>query len=138
LIDGTDTNNYTSEAFETMWGVGSDSYKAGLELGREGKLERCTKETSILVHAALNGENSIEVDTGIKTMDDFVSILAKEACISMKVKCKGDLYVDDHHTSEDVAIAIGQVTNTALGTKAGLNRMWCAVGNYGGEYRVYK
>ena len=98
-------------------------------------MERCTKETSILVHALLDGgENgSVKVDTGIKTMDDFVSILAKEACISMEVKCKGDLYVDDHHTSEDVAIAIGQVMNTALGTKAGLNRMWCAVGTYGGE-----
>ena len=130
LIDGTDTNDYTSDAFEQMWGVKSESHAAGLALGREGKLERCTKETSILVHALLDeGENgSVKVDTGIKTMDDFVSVLAKEACISMEVKCKGDLYVDDHHTSEDVAIAIGQVMNTALGTKAGLNRMWCAVG----------
>lgn len=136
LIDGTNTNNCTSSAFETMWGVKSDSYAQGLELQREGKLDRCTKETSILVHAMLDGatkDDSVKVDTGIKTMDEFVSIMCKEACISMEVKCKGDLYVDDHHTSEDVAIAIGQIMNTALGTKAGLNRMWCAVGTYGGE-----
>jgi imidazoleglycerol-phosphate dehydratase len=138
LIDGTDTNEYTSNAFEKMWGRGSESFSAGLELRREGKVERCTKETSILVHVVMDGglqENNkgVKVDTGIVTMDEFVTIMAKEACISMQVECKGDLYVDDHHTSEDVAIAIGQVMNSALGTKAGLNRMWCAVGTYGGE-----
>jgi imidazoleglycerol-phosphate dehydratase len=137
LIDGTDTNNYSSVEFKKMWGESSDSYRDGLELGREGKVERCTKETSILVRAYLDGlknGHGVDVNTGIQTMDDFVSILAKEACISMEVKCKGDLYVDDHHTSEDVSIAIGQVINSALGTKAGLNRMWCAVGTYGGEF----
>ena len=134
LIDGTNTNEYTSQAFEDMWGLPSDSYKDGLQLGREGKLQRSTKETSILVHALLDGgEKSVKVDTGIRTMDEFVTIMAKEACMSMEIKCQGDLYVDDHHTSEDVAIAIGQVMNTALGTKAGLNRMWCALGTYGGE-----
>jgi imidazoleglycerol-phosphate dehydratase len=134
-IDGTNTNNYTSEEFEKMWGEESVSYTAGLELCREGKLERSTKETSILVHVLMNGlaigDDSIQVDTGIKTMDDFVALLAKEAKMSVEAKCNGDLYVDDHHTSEDVSIALGQVLNTAFGTKAGLNRMWCATGNYG-------
>mmetsp|Transcript_8768 Transcript_8768/g.15964 ORF Transcript_8768/g.15964 Transcript_8768/m.15964 type:complete len:437 (-) Transcript_8768:86-1396(-) len=136
LIDGTNTNNYTSAEYENMWGVKSESYTSSLELCREGKLERSTKETSILVHILLNGlakgpGDSIKVDTGIKTMDQFVSILAKEAMMSTEIKCNGDLYVDDHHTSEDVSIALGQVLNTAFGTKAGLNRMWCAVGSYG-------
>ncbi|KAL7552398.1 hypothetical protein ACHAWF_015634 [Thalassiosira exigua] len=136
LVDGTDTNSYESAEYEAMWGPKSGSYAASLELCREGKLERSTKETSILVHVLLNGltkgpEDSMDVDTGIKTMDRFVSILAKEAMMSIEAKCKGDLYVDDHHTSEDVAIALGQVLNAAFGTKAGLNRMWCAVGSYG-------
>ena len=136
LIDGTNTNDTTSPEYETMWGINSASYTSSLELCREGKLERSTKETSILVHTLLNGlakgeEGSIKVDTGIKTMDQFVSILAKESMMSIEVKCKGDLYVDDHHTSEDVSIALGQVLNTAFGTKAGLNRMWCAIGTYG-------
>lgn len=139
LIDGTNTNEYNSPEYEAMWGVQSVSYTSSLELCREGKLERSTKETSILVHILLNGlakgpEDSIKVDTGIKTMDEFVSILSKEAMMSIEAKCNGDLYVDDHHTSEDVAIALGQVLNTAFGTKAGLNRMWCAVGTYGGKF----
>lgn len=76
---------------------------------------------------------NVKVHTGISTVDQFISILATEACMSIEVKCNGDLYVDDHHTSEDVSIALGQVLNVALGTKAGLNRMWCACGKYGGE-----
>lgn len=136
LIDGTDTNVYSSSRFENMWGERSESHVSSLALRREGKLERSTKETSILVHVLLNGEtkvpgDSASVSTGIKTMDRFVSILAEEAMMSVEAKCNGDLYVDDHHTSEDVSIALGQVLNTAFGTKAGLNRMWCAVGTYG-------
>ena len=147
LLDGTNTNedSTTSTNFNCMWGTDSNSYKASLELGREGKLERSTKETSILVHVMLNGllvasanngkeeeeESLIKVNTGIKTVDQFVSILAKESMMSIVCQCNGDLYVDDHHTSEDVSIALGQVLNMALGTKAGLNRMWCARGNYG-------
>ena len=142
LLDGTNTNenDYTCTNFSSMWGTNSNSYKASLELGREGKLQRSTKETSILVHVMLNGlqgannekeESLIRVDTGIKTVDQFVSILAKESMMSIVCQCNGDLYVDDHHTAEDVSIALGQVLNTALGTKAGLNRMWCASGTYG-------
>mmetsp|Transcript_5949 Transcript_5949/g.13016 ORF Transcript_5949/g.13016 Transcript_5949/m.13016 type:complete len:439 (+) Transcript_5949:139-1455(+) len=135
LIDGINTNS-ASEKFESMWGVKSHSYKSGLEMCREGKLERSTKETSILVHIMLNGllkgpDESVVVDTGIKTLDQFISILARESLISIEAKCRGDLYVDDHHTSEDVSIALGQVLNIAFGTKAGLNRMWCATGTYG-------
>lgn len=142
LLDGTNTNSYTSSAgYEKLWGGKSTSYTSSLELCREGKLERSTKETSILVHVLLNGlangDSSIKVNTGIKTMDQFVSILAKEAMMSIEAKCHGDLYVDDHHTSEDVAIALGQVLNMALGTKAGLNRMWCASGTFGGELPSY-
>ncbi len=137
LIDGTDTNNYASTEYKHMWGFESQSYSSSLELCREGKLERSTKETSILVRILFDGlaqgpEDSIVVKTGISTIDQFVSILAQEAKMSVEVKCKGDLYVDDHHTSEDVSIALGQVLNSALGTKAGLNRMWCAVGHFGG------
>lgn len=138
LIDGTDTNNYSSREFNHMWGLDSQSYTSSLQLRREGKLERSTKETSILVHILFNGlakgpEDSVVVNTGINTIDRFVTTLAREAKMSVEVKCNGDLYVDDHHTSEDVSIALGQVLNTALGTKAGLNRMWCAVGDFGGK-----
>ncbi|EJK62950.1 hypothetical protein THAOC_16423 [Thalassiosira oceanica] len=136
LLDGTNTNEYATPEFNEMWGVESQSFTSSLELCREGKLERSTKETSILVHVVFDGlttrqANRATVDTGIKTMDQFVSLLGEEALISIEAKCTGDLYVDDHHTSEDVSIALGQVLNTAFGTKAGLNRMWCAVESFG-------
>lgn len=136
LLDGTNTNEYATPEFNEMWGVESQSFTSSLELCREGKLERSTKETSILVHVVFDGlttqqANGSTVDTGIKTMDQFVSLLGEEALISIEAKCTGDLYVDDHHTSEDVSIALGQVLNTAFGTKAGLNRMWCAVESFG-------
>ena len=57
--------------------------------------------------------------------------MAEEADMSLKMDCQGDLWIDDHHTSEDVSIALGQVLTQAFGTKAGLNRMWCAEGREG-------
>lgn len=108
-----------------IWGQKSPNDLVGVALKREGKVERTTKETSISVHVLLNGcSNDTHVDTGTPFLDQFYTVLAKEACMTLKIKCKGDLWVDDHHTAEDVSIAIGQCLTQALGTKAGLNRMW--------------
>lgn len=109
-----------------MWGLNSESASESLNQKREASLARSTKETSISVHMNLNGEGNADIKTGIDTMDSLLTEMVKESGISLKVDCKGDLWVDDHHTSEDVAIAIGQVLNKALGTKGGLNRMWSA------------
>jgi len=108
-----------------IWDQGSLNDLAGVALKREGKIERTTKETSISVHVLLNGcSNDTLVETGTPFVDKFYTLLAKEACMTLKIKCKGDLWVDDHHTAEDVSIAIGQCLTQALGNKAGLNRMW--------------
>lgn len=132
LLDGTSTNENGTERFTSMWGVDSDSWKQGLALKREGKHDRETKETSILVNLKLDGGVSgISVETGLPALNEFFEALVEEAKMSLEMKCRGDLWVDDHHTSEDVAIALGQVLNKALGTKAGLNRMWCAEAQYG-------
>lgn len=141
LLDGTDTGSATSSdssgagggaSFEDTWGVQSESYRAGLALSRSAELDRSTKETSIAVKLQLDWMHSgVAVSTGVPALDDIFTALAKEAKISLDVKCRGDTWVDDHHTSEDVAIAVGQCLNKALGTKAGLNRMWCAVGTSG-------
>jgi imidazoleglycerol-phosphate dehydratase len=64
-------------------------------------------------------------------LDEFYTRLAEQSQISLMVNCKGDTWVDDHHTAEDVSIAVGKVLNSALGTKAGLNRMWCSSSNTG-------
>ena len=103
----------------------SDNAKASVALQRHSKMERQTKETSIQVELWLNGESSsTTIDTGIPTLNEFFTTLANEANMTLKVWCKGDLWVDDHHTAEDVSIAVGQCLTDALGTKAGLNRMW--------------
>ena len=143
LIDGTDIdasidNNDNSDDDDrsqnmvAMWGINSQSYKEGIDLNRAAKSSRATKETSIDVDLKLDGGLSgVSVETGIQSLNDFYDTFAKEAQISLNVKCNGDTWVDDHHTSEDVSIAIGNVLNTSLGTKAGLNRMWCAVAKVG-------
>lgn len=129
LLDGTDTKDdlvMHSGYQQAIWGVNSANWKASLALNRTGTIERSTKETTIQVHLALDGGAAgVSVQTGIQTLNDFFTTLAKEACASLRIECTGDLWVDDHHTAEDVAIAVGQVLTQALGTKAGLNRMWC-------------
>lgn len=134
LIDGTDTtvSEDTEERMASMWGIGSQSFKEGMALKRSAKVSRQTKETSIDVQLDMDGgARGVTITTGIKTLDLFYENLAKDSGMSLFVVCEGDTWVDDHHTSEDVSIAVGKVLNTSLGTKAGLNRMWCATANVG-------
>ena len=116
-----------------MWGPTSESSRESISQKREASLARSTKETSISVKMNLNGEGNAEISTGIDTMNLLLCELVKESGISLQVECRGDLWVDDHHTSEDVSIAIGQVLHKALGTKGGLNRMWTASAQEGGR-----
>lgn len=79
-----------------LWDAKSDNGKASVSLGREAKVERSTKETSIMVHLLLNGQSDdTKVDTGIPVLDEFFTVLAKEAMMTFKIQCKGDLWVDD-------------------------------------------
>jgi imidazoleglycerol-phosphate dehydratase len=127
LLDGTNTCATGGSYQASMWGPDSQNYKASLLLTRQAALERATKETNIQVKLALDGGAAgVDVHTGISMLDEFLTALAKEASMSLTVHCAGDLWVDEHHTAEDVAIAVGQILTQALGTKAGLNRMWCA------------
>eukprot|EP00980_Cylindrotheca_fusiformis_P000661 scaffold160_cov136-Cylindrotheca_fusiformis.AAC.8 len=122
-----------------LWDANSDNDKASIALGREAKIERSTKETSISVHVLLNGKNDeSKINTGIPVLDEFFTALAQEAMMTFKIDCQGDLWVDDvgvlqeqHHTAEDVSIAVGQCLTQALGTKGGLNRMWLAAAGEG-------
>jgi imidazoleglycerol-phosphate dehydratase len=108
-----------------LWDNGSENDQASVALARQAQVERSTKETSISVHLLLNGSSQdTKVETGIPVMDEFFTALAAEANMTLKIQCKGDLWVDDHHSAEDVSIAVGQCLTQALGTKAGLNRMW--------------
>jgi imidazoleglycerol-phosphate dehydratase len=110
-----------------VFAVGSENDQASVALGRRAMVERSTKETSISVRLELNGSSeNTKVETGIPALDEFFTLLATEANMTLQIKCDGDLWVDDHHSAEDVSIAVGQCLTEALGTKAGLNRMGIA------------
>lgn len=128
LLDGIDTDTSMEHArLHEVYGPDSANWKEGVAQGRQGSVTRKTKETSISATARFDGGLSgVQVETGIRVLDDFLITMATNAAASLTVECKGDLWIDEHHTSEDVAIAVGQVLNEAFGTKAGLNRMWCA------------
>jgi imidazoleglycerol-phosphate dehydratase len=118
------------------FGVSSSNDVLSQEMNRVGKVSRSTKETSIEVDLQLKPTTTAEetnnvISTGIPFLDQFLSLLAKEATMTLAVQCTGDLWVDEHHTAEDVSIAIGQCLTAALGTKAGLNRMWVETASLG-------
>ncbi len=89
---------------------------------RSGKIERNTKETEIFVELNLDGTGDYEVSTGIGFLDHMIEQFSRHSLIDLKLRVKGDLHVDQHHTTEDSAIALGQAIEEALGDKAGIVR----------------
>ena len=89
---------------------------------RKAKIKRKTKETNISVSVELNGSGKASVSTGIGFLDHMLDLFAKHGSFDIIVSCKGDLHVDDHHTTEDVGIALAQAFTKALGEKKGITR----------------
>ena len=89
---------------------------------REGAVARQTKETTIEVSVDLDGSGVSDVSTGVGFFDHMLDQLARHSLIDMKISAAGDRHVDDHHTVEDVGIALGQAFAKALGDKKGLTR----------------
>jgi imidazoleglycerol-phosphate dehydratase len=89
---------------------------------RSAKLGRSTAETKIEVEIALDGTGRAEIATGVGFLDHMLTLFARHALFDLVVKAKGDTHIDDHHTVEDVGIAIGQAFLEALGDKKGLTR----------------
>lgn len=89
---------------------------------RRAEIARKTLETDIHVILSLDGDGVIEVATGIGFLDHLLSTLAKHARFDLTLRCKGDLYIDDHHTAEDCGIALGQALDQALGERRGITR----------------
>lgn len=105
--------------------IASDWHKIAshiLSSGRHALIERITSETEIKVSVDLNGNGKSEIDTGLKFFDHMLSQIPHHSGISLKLSCKGDLEVDEHHTMEDVAIALGEAIAKALGDKRGIER----------------
>lgn len=89
---------------------------------RKSRIERKTLETDILVDIDLDGSGKSTIDTGIGFLDHMLTLMAFHGSFDMEVRCTGDLYVDDHHTVEDIGIALGEAFNKALGDKRGIRR----------------
>lgn len=90
--------------------------------GRKAVVNRKTSETDIKVEVDLDGRGESSVDTGLKFFDHMLMQIPHHSGISMKIRCKGDLEVDEHHTMEDVAICLGEALTNALGDKRGIER----------------
>jgi imidazoleglycerol-phosphate dehydratase len=89
---------------------------------RTATVQRQTSETSISVEVNLDGSGTYEVSTGIGFLDHMLEQLSRHSLIDLKVVTKGDLHVDQHHTTEDTGIAIGEAVAKALGDKKGITR----------------
>src|SRR5690606_36325084 len=90
--------------------------------GRIATIERKTLETSIRLKLNLDGTGTGHVSTGIGFLDHMLTALTKHGRFDLDLDCKGDLEVDDHHTTEDCGIALGQAINEALGERRGIVR----------------
>ncbi|MET0181104.1 MAG: imidazoleglycerol-phosphate dehydratase HisB [Novosphingobium sp.] len=89
---------------------------------RTGRIARTTHESDILVELNLDGDGTYEVATGIGFLDHMIEQFSRHSAIDLVCRVKGDLHVDQHHTTEDSAIAIGQALTQALGDKRGIAR----------------
>ena len=83
---------------------------------------RSTRETEITIDLSLDGEGRTEISTGIGFFDHMLDQLGQHGMLDLKVEVKGDLHVDEHHTIEDTAIALGEAFHNALGNKRGIER----------------
>jgi imidazoleglycerol-phosphate dehydratase len=89
---------------------------------RKGDVSRTTAETALSVKLDLDGTGAFDNTTGVGFFDHMLDQLARHALIDLEVRATGDLHVDDHHTVEDVGIALGRALVQALGDKAGIRR----------------
>ena len=89
---------------------------------RTGSIHRQTHETSIAVDLNVDGTGVYEISTGIGFLDHMLEQLSRHSLIDLKVKAVGDLHIDQHHTTEDTGIAIGEALAQALGEKRGITR----------------
>ena len=89
---------------------------------RASQINRKTAETDITLSLCLDGKGTGTIDTGCGFLDHMLTLFAKHGRFDLEVNCKGDTYVDDHHTVEDIGIALGTAFKDALGDKKGITR----------------
>ena len=89
---------------------------------RRAVIDRRTSETQIRVRLALEGRGRYRVATGIRFLDHMLELVARHGAFDLEIQADGDLDVDQHHTVEDLGIALGEAVSRALGTRRGINR----------------
>lgn len=89
---------------------------------RSAEINRKTAETDIALKLELDGKGTSNISTGVGFLDHMLTLFAKHGKFDLTVKCEGDTYVDDHHTVEDIGIALGEAFAKALGDKKGIRR----------------
>ncbi len=89
---------------------------------RSAQFERNTTETRIAIQLTIEGSGRYEISTGIRFFDHMLELFTRHGAFDLKLKCDGDLDVDQHHTVEDVGIAMGEAFDRALGDKRGILR----------------
>lgn len=89
---------------------------------RQTTVERTTRETDIRVTLDLDGTGEGRLATGVGFLDHLLTALARHGHLDLDLSCRGDLHIDDHHTAEDCALALGQALDAALGDRRGIAR----------------
>ncbi|GAA2661602.1 MULTISPECIES: imidazoleglycerol-phosphate dehydratase HisB [Actinosynnema] len=91
-------------------------------MSRVGRVERATRESSVLVEVDLDGTGQVEIDTGVPFYNHMLNALGTHGSLDLVVRATGDTDIDAHHTVEDTAIVLGQALRQALGDKKGIRR----------------
>ncbi|MDH3195286.1 MAG: imidazoleglycerol-phosphate dehydratase HisB [Hyphomicrobiales bacterium] len=91
-------------------------------MARKADISRSTNETAIAVSIDLDGTGTYDIATGMGFLDHMLEQLSRHSLIDMTVRAQGDLHIDQHHTTEDIGIALGQAIDKALGDRKGITR----------------
>lgn len=92
------------------------------EMTRRATINRKTNETQVNITLQLDGEGIAKIDTGVPFMDHMLDLFVKHGFFDATIEAEGDTHIDDHHTTEDIGIVLGQVVKEALGDKKGIRR----------------
>lgn len=118
LAEGKNLDEVTALKTE-QW---KDIYKYLKGLPRTVEVKRETLETKIEIQLNLDGTGTTDIETGLSFFDHMLDQLGKHGGVDLKIKVEGDLHIDEHHTIEDTALALGQAFQSAMGTKRGMER----------------
>lgn len=95
-------------------------------MARKAQINRKTKETDVMLNLNLDGRGIYDIRTSIPFLDHMLSLFAKHGLFDLKIKARGDIEIDYHHTVEDIGICLGDAVKKALGDKAGIKRYGAA------------